>query len=220
MLSKRLLEISKMITENEVVYDVGSDHGLLPCFLVTNNICKKAYASDNKDGPLSKAKENIEKFNLTGKVVPILADGIEKIRDDVTTITIAGMGFHTVKHILDGKDLSKYKKIIVQVNKDVPSLRRYISDRHFTIIDEKVVHDDFYYEIVAFSPEYHEKYSEKEIEFGPILMKNSENIYLEYLNSRKNMYLSIYKKAHKEEYLEKARKIEELIDIINKTRSN
>ena len=70
MLSKRLLQIANLVSKDKVVYDVGSDHGLLPCFLVLNNICPKAYAVDNKIGPLNRTKEAISKYHLEDKVVP------------------------------------------------------------------------------------------------------------------------------------------------------
>ena len=76
MLSNRLLEIAKLVDKNKVVYDIGSDHGLLPCFLVLNDICPKAYAVDNKVGPLNRTKEAIDRYKLDGRVVPILSDGL------------------------------------------------------------------------------------------------------------------------------------------------
>ena len=51
MLSKRLREVAKFIDKGKVVYDVGSDHALLPCFLVQEKICDRVYACDNKQGP-------------------------------------------------------------------------------------------------------------------------------------------------------------------------
>ena len=125
MLSNRLLEIAKLVDKNKVVYDIGSDHGLLPCFLVLNDICPKAYAVDNKVGPLNRTKEAIEKYKLEGRVVPILSDGLNDVGADAQIITIAGMGYFTLMDIFEGKDLNKYEKLIIQINKDVDKLRRY-----------------------------------------------------------------------------------------------
>ena len=79
MLSRRLSKVAEFIDHNKVVYDVGSDHALLPCFLVMSGISPKAYAVDNKEGPINKAKENIKRFNLEGKVIPVLSNGIDDI---------------------------------------------------------------------------------------------------------------------------------------------
>lgn len=188
MLSKRLLQTANLVSKDKVVYDVGSDHGLLPCFLVLNNICPKAYAVDNKIGPLNRTKEAISKYHLEDKVIPILSDGLNDVKDDVDIITIAGMGYYTVMDIFKDKDLSKYHSIIVQINKDVDKLRKFISDNHYTILNEVVLKDDKYYQIVVFNTEYHDSYSDLEINYGPILLKNKEEIFIEYLRDLKERY--------------------------------
>ena len=213
MLSKRLLEIASLVDENKVVFDVGSDHGLLPCFLVSNNICPKAYAGDNKEGPLSRAKESIERYGLEGKVIPVLSDGIGKISDDVDIVVIAGMGFYTVKHILENKNLDKYEKIIVQVNKDCAELRRFISDNGYTIVDERVVFDGFYYEIVVFNTKKHESYSESEILYGPVLLKRKDQVFIDYLNSRKDKLKTIYLKSNNPKTLESINEIDKVLGL-------
>ena len=58
MISDRLATIAYMIDKNKVVFDVGSDHGLLPCFLVESGICPKVYAGDIALGPLNNAKRS------------------------------------------------------------------------------------------------------------------------------------------------------------------
>ena len=214
MLSKRLLEIAKLVDENKVVFDVGSDHGLLPCFLLTNNICPKAYAGDNKELPLSRAKQSISKYGLEGKVIPVLSDGLQKVEDDVDIVVIAGMGFYTVKHILEGKDLSKYDKLIVQVNKDVNLLRQYISDQHYTILDEIVINDGFYYQVVVFNSQYHDSYSDLEIKYGPCLLKKKSKEFLDYLTNHKKKLENIYKKSNNPKTLQTIKEIEGIIDII------
>lgn len=211
MLSKRLNKIAELVDENKVVYDVGSDHGLLPCFLVLNNKCPKVYAVDNKKGPLNKAIANIEYYGLQDKVIPILSNGIEDIKDDVDIITLAGMGFYTVKDILDNKDLTKYEKIIVQVNKDTSLLRQWISDNEYSIIDECVVHDDFYYEIVVFNASKGPKLSPLELKYGPINLRNKTDTFLQYLAYKRLKLASVNASAHKIEYEET---IEEINDII------
>ena len=188
MLSKRLLHIANLVSKDKVVYDVGSDHGLLPCFLVLNNICPKAYAVDNKIGPLNRTKEAILKYHLDGKVIPILSDGLNDVKDDVDIITIAGMGYYTVMDIFKDKDLNRYHSIIVQINKDVDKLRKFISDNHYTILNEVVLKDDKYYQIVVFNTKYHDCYSQLEIDYGPILLKNRETIFIDYLKDLKERY--------------------------------
>lgn len=211
MLSKRLLKIADLVDENKVVYDVGSDHAYLPCFLVLNKKCPKAYACDNKKGPFEKAVSNIQKYNLENKVIPVLSNGIDRIEKDVNIIIIAGMGFYTVKEILEGKDLAPYDKIIVQVNKDTNLLRKWISDKGYSIIDEAIVKDDFYYEIVVFNASNGPQLSPLELEYGPINLRDKTDTFIEYLTQKRLKLASINEKAHSKEY---EKKIKEIFDII------
>ena len=211
MISDRLLKVAELIEKNKVVYDVGSDHALLPCFLVMNNISNKVYAVDNKEGPLNKAITNIKKYNLEGKVIPILSNGIDDIKDDVNIITITGMGFYTVKDILDKKDLNSYEKIIVQINKDVDKLRSWISDNHYTILDERIVLDDFFYEIIVFNATPSSSLTDLEIKYGPINLKRKDRNFINLLKYKISKLETINSALNKPEY-EKI--IQEMSDII------
>ena len=211
MISDRLAAIAYMIDKNKVVFDVGSDHALLPCFLVESNIGPKAYAGDISEGPLKKAKENIEKRNLTDKVIPVLSDGLAKANDDVDVVVIAGMGYHTIKHILDSCDITRYQNIIIQSNTDVELVRKYISDHEYTIEDERIVFDGFYYQIIKFSADMHDKYDDLQIKYGPILLKKRDHIFIDYLKDKHDKLIEINKTACKQEYEETIREIENIL---------
>ena len=211
MISKRLQEIASLVDQNKVVFDVGSDHALLPCFLVSNGICPKAYAGDIALGPLENASSTIEKYNLQDKVIPVFSDGLKMAKNDVDVVIISGMGYNTVKHILDEADVSRYQYFIVQINKDVDLLRKYISDHNYTIEDEKVVHDDFYYEIIKFSGDLHDAYSNLEIKYGPVLLKRKDESFIEYLKYKKDKLIEINKSANKAEYAFTINEIETIL---------
>lgn len=211
MISDRLAAIAYMIDSNKVVFDVGSDHGLLPCFLVESGISPKVYAGDIAEGPLNSAKENIEKRGLSDKVITVLSDGLAKANDDVDVVVIAGMGYHTIKHILDSCDVTRYQNIIVQSNTDVELVRQYISDHEYTIEDERMIYDGFYYQIIKFSADMHDKYSDAEIKYGPVLLKKRDHIFLDYLRSKREKLIEINKKANKIEYQNTIKEIEDIL---------
>lgn len=210
-ISKRLLKIVEMIDKNKVVFDVGSDHALLPCFLIMNGITDKAYAGEITEGPNKKSIENINRYDLDGKVIPVLSDGLQNASDDVEVVVIAGMGFHTIKHILDSCNIEKYEYFIVQSNNDVDKLRKYISDHNYTIIDENIVHDDFYYQIIKFSSKYHDKYDDISVKYGPILLERKDDVFIEYLEYYCKHLKQINKKANKNEYAKTIKEIEEIL---------
>ncbi len=211
MLSARLLQIAMMVDRNRIVFDVGSDHALLPCFLVENGICPKVYAGEIAEGPFQKVKETVVKKELEGLVIPVFSDGLSKAADDVDIVVIAGMGYHTIRHILDQCDVSRYQYFLVQANSNVELLRRYLSEHLYTIEDEKVVYDGFYYQIIRFSADLHEPYTEKEIKYGPILLERKDEVFLAYLEDLKSRLVRINQDANKEEYALTIKEIEEIL---------
>ena len=212
MISDRLAAIAYMIDKNKVVFDVGSDHGLLPIFLVESGICPKAYAGDNKLGPLETAKKNIENAKLIDKVIPVYADGLPQNINDIDIVTIAGLGYYTIEHILDNADISKYQYLIVQTNSDVELLRKYISDHLYTIEDERIIFDGFYYQIIKFSADMHDPYSDLQIKYGPILLKKRDHIFLNYLKDKKDKLIDINNKANKDIYKDTIEEIEMILN--------
>lgn len=211
MISKRLLQIADLVEENKAVFDVGSDHALLPCFLVEKGICPKAYAGEIAEGPLNSGKQNIIRHGLEGKVIPVLSDGLDNAPDDVEIVIIAGMGFHTIRHILDHCNVEKYRYFLIQPNTDVELFRKYISSHGYTIEDERIVHDGFYYQIIRFCADPHEPYTDLEIKYGPILLKRRDKVFLDYLEWRMDHLKRINEKAGKEDF---ARTINEIGQIL------
>ena len=167
-LSKRLFAIFSMVEKGSVAADIGCDHGLLSIALIKERICSHVYACDLRKGPLDRAKQAIECANLSEQITPILSDGLQLVPQDCDTIIIAGMGFETIQGILerDFARLSSFQRIIVQSNRHVDELRRWISDHHFTILQEDIIEEDHFYEVICFSTQWHEAYDEDTVLFG------------------------------------------------------
>ena len=192
-LSKRLETIYEMVSFNNVVADIGSDHALLPIALVLNGKVTRAYASEVNEGPYDMSVKNIEKYNLTNYIIPVLSDGISELEADVTCITICGMGGNLISDILDSnkEKLAHVNEIIIQPNNNEETARIWLVNNGYDIQDEKIVYEDeVYYEIIkAVKREQERRYSKEELYFGPVLLANKSdefvnkwNNYKEYLN--------------------------------------
>lgn len=183
MLSNRLKAVYDAIKDSDIVADIGTDHALLAIELVKANKVKKAYACDINEKPLENACKNIEAENLDSQIITVLTDGLNNIPEEIDTVVIAGMGYYTCEEILenDFERLYGFKRIVVQVNKDVELLRKWISDHHFTILDEEIVYEGMYYQVVSFNTDFHRTYSDLEIDLGPKLMERKDPLFIEYL---------------------------------------
>ncbi len=196
-MKKRLEAIKCLVKPGLVVADIGTDHAYIPCSLIQENLTPKCYACDVIPGPLKIAKKNIEQRGLNEKIQVIQSDGLLNVPRDTEVIIIAGMGFMTAKKILEeGLKLHpQLKQVIVQVNKEVDELRRWIGSNGYTIEDEVIVLEQHYYQIVSFSCCSHSPYTEEEIYFGPCLMEKKEKLFIEYYKKVYNQNLDILSKA-------------------------
>lgn len=200
MLNKRLLSVSKLIKPCDVLMDVGSDHGFLPLYLLKNNIITKAIIGDINSGPLEQAKHNFS--NYAFNAIFVKSNGISGYRSKIDAVVIAGMGFETIRSIIL-QDINRFKEIpqiILQTNTKVDNLRRFLNSNKFTIIDEEIIKDrKYFYPIIKVK--YDENSSlltEKELLYGPILMKNSNEVYIDYLKFMKIIEENILKGQNKE----------------------
>ena len=107
-INNRLKTIGDLVPLSSYPLDIGCDHALLSIYLVKEKNIPKAVASDNKSGPLKKAKENIKFYKVEDKVELIKAEGLDSYKEGIDTITISGMGGLNINRILE--DNKKYLK--------------------------------------------------------------------------------------------------------------
>ena len=212
MISKRLKEIAKYTKGYNLLLDVGSDHGLLPIYAINNDYVKDAIASDINYKPLIKAKENFKKYNL--EIETLCFDGIPKTNSDV--ISICGMGAELIIQILEKtlNNAKNLKRLILSPNNDYYILRQYLNNK-FNIVDEEVIIDrNHYYEVIVLE-EGNSNYTDKELYFGPILLKKRTKVFIDKLNkdlsTLKNIVDGITNNDKKEEIKKEIKMIEEVL---------
>ena len=118
-LSKRLSVIADMITDSNIVNDIGCDHALLDIYLLQSKKVKKVVASDITPGALNQAKSNVKKYGV--KEIDLrLGDGLNTINDSdkVDTVVLSGLGNIKINNILNEnkKLLNNINTIIIQSN--------------------------------------------------------------------------------------------------------
>nr|MCR5787975.1 class I SAM-dependent methyltransferase [Bacilli bacterium] len=74
MVSKRIKLIASLLDKDDKVLDVGTDHALLPIYLVKNKLVAKVDASDISSVVLSNAKKNVTKFKYENDINLYLSD--------------------------------------------------------------------------------------------------------------------------------------------------
>ena len=103
-LSERMQAVASMVTENNRLADVGTDHGYIPIYLCETGKIPSALAMDVKEGPLLHARRNIELHHLQERIQTRLSDGVQKLeKDEADSVVIAGMGGMLVRKISSAK---------------------------------------------------------------------------------------------------------------------
>ena len=216
-LNKRLDCVASLVENNKSIIDIGCDHALLSIYIALNKEPKKIIASDNKEGPLVGAKENITKYKVEDKVKIKLGDGVDPIEEDIDTIIISGMGGLNMIGILKYKTalFKNVDTIILSPNSDVDVVRREICKLGFYIDDEKLVKENnFVYQMIKFKRG-KKHYKKVEYLLGPILLEKKEELFIEHLNYQKVTKQKILEILPKK-YIRKRIQLKKELKIINK----
>lgn len=210
-LSKRLASIASNIDKEDKVVDIGCDHGYLSIYLKAVNGNKVVIATDINENALNMAKKNINKNSIL--IETRLGNGLDVIKhNEVDTIIISGMGGNTILNILKKNKLKYIKKIVIQSNTDIPLIRKYINKLGYTIKNEQLIKDkNIYYIIITFTKGKH-KYSKKELYFGPILLKENNDLFNEKKAIELNKLEEILKKIPSKKIITKY-KLKKLIKL-------
>ncbi len=143
-LSPRLMQLAAWISRGSKVLDVGTDHALLPIYLVQSGRVKSVIAGDVVEGPYQTAQRNVKMAQLESTVDVRLGSGLSIVeRGEVDTVVIAGMGGGTIAEILDeGRDvLACVKDLLLQPMNAAGRLREALQKHGFVIVDEQMVEE-------------------------------------------------------------------------------
>ena len=183
MISKRLELVASFVSQGAVLLDVGSDHAYLPIELIERGQIESAIAGEVVEGPYQSAVKNVEAHGLKEKIQVRLANGLAAFEeeDQVSVITIAGMGGRLIARILEeGLDkLANVERLILQPNNREDDLRIWLQDHGFQIVAESILEEaGKFYEILVVEVG-QMKLSTSDLRFGPFLSKEVSPVFVQ-----------------------------------------
>jgi tRNA (adenine22-N1)-methyltransferase len=191
------MQIANYVDQNEIVADVGSDHGHLVMYLIANKICFKAYAIDNKKGPYEILKYNTKEYS--NAIIPVFSNGLENIPSDCSTAIIAGLGAHTIVDIARRGNITNINNFVIDSHNDVPYIRDSFSKLGYQIVAETLLKDNNKYYVIIKLSRGIANYSPKQLYFGPKLLENKNDIFISYYSERKNRIIKLLNERINEE---------------------
>ena len=183
MISKRLELVASFVPQGAVLLDVGSDHAYLPIELVEKGKIERAIAGEVVEGPYQSAVKNVESHGLKEKIQVRLANGLAAFEeeDQVSVITIAGMGGRLIATILEEglQKLANVERLILQPNNREDDLRIWLQDHGFQIAAESILEEaGKFYEILVVEAG-QMKLSASDVRFGPFLSKEVSSVFVQ-----------------------------------------
>ena len=161
-LSKRLTAIADMVggtgsaaggsSGDYCLCDVGTDHAHIPIKLLMDDRIDSAIAMDVIEGPLTKARENLDRYGMSDRVTLRLSDGLDAyVPGEADGLVIAGMGGRIMTKILLREPLKTldFEELILQPQADPEFVRGALRELGLSIDREKIVlEDNKYYPVI------------------------------------------------------------------------
>lgn len=222
-LSKRLNLIANYIDKCETLVDVGTDHGYIPIYAVSKNICQKSIATDINKDPLDKAKLNSIFEGVDENVEVRLGGGLDPInKGEAQGLVIAGMGGNLIRDILeaDKEKAKSFEFIILQPAQNPEVLREYLYTNGYEVIEEDLcIDEEKYYELFKVRVKEGEVTELDKIyyEISPKLLRDKHPVMKEYIDSKIEKYNKIlnFIDDDTESAIERKKELKEKIDMLN-----
>ena len=141
-LSKRLREIVALVPQGIIVADIGTDHALLPIYLIEKGMASKVIASDINRGPFDAARQAVMTKGLQNEIDVRMGDGLDVLSPgEAQVVVIAGMGGNTIREVLatSFETVSLFERLILQPMNDAYDLRCWLVQNGWCFVDEKLV---------------------------------------------------------------------------------
>ena len=182
-LSMRLERVAAHMPAGARLADIGSDHGYLPVALLRRGAIAAAVAGEVALTPFQAARRTVRENGFEQRISVRHASGLAAIRpqDEITAISICGMGGETIRDILArGKaHLCGRERLILQPNGGEQPLRQWLMENHYHILCEELLRENrFYYEIIVAERIGPVSYTAEQLYFGPFQMQARSPLFL------------------------------------------
>lgn len=180
-----------MIPKDQIIMDIGADSGLLAKELARSHM--KVYASENKKGPFLSLSSNTQLEQKEFGLTCLFADGIDILPEDVTMLSIMGMGGGTIYDILSRNEekLGQISYLLIEPQSEYSLPLKFLLARNYHVIDGHYVYEKRYYPMLLLKKESDVMaYDEVELAFGILPLRNKDTVLKEYLERQKKHILS------------------------------
>ncbi len=186
LLDARLLAVAALV-EGPVVADIGTDHALLPRYLLEQGIAERVIAIEKSEGPYDVARLALQGYNAEVR----LGDGFTPLNPgEVDCACLCGLGAWLITSLLSREPRKVPPRLVLQANRDTPLMRVWARESGFHLVDEAMAEGFWNYTILALErrqgpdPAYAGIPQDLAQEFGPHLLRTRHPLLCEEVNER------------------------------------
>lgn len=183
-LSPRLAAVGALVAPGARVIDVGTDHALLPVWLVQAGVTDHVLATDIRSGPLQSAAALVARTKTGESIRLMQTDGLAGIGPaEGDTVILAGMGGETMISILSAAPWTREgAALILSPQSKRADLRRWLTQNSYCIRSERLVKDaGRIYPILTAAGGTAPTYTEAELHLGLLSQVGGDALFGEYL---------------------------------------
>jgi tRNA (adenine22-N1)-methyltransferase len=181
----RLTAIAGMCGKCAMLADIGTDHGRLGAYMLQTGMCQSVQLTDISAPSLEKARLLIGKLGLNERTRFCVGDGALALDETPDVAVIAGMGGETIARIVEsGGEKLGAARLVTQPNVAAPFLREKLAGNGYAITDERIVRDGGRLYVMIAAQKGEARYSEFELNVGPVLMKTRPDALFDYASFR------------------------------------
>ena len=180
------MAVAEQVPAGARVADVGTDHAMVPVWLVQSGRADSVLATDIRSGPLQSAAALVEKTGTGGHIRLLQTDGLAGIGPaDADTVILAGMGGETMLAILSAAPWTKRDTLLIlQPQSKRAALRLWLTDNGYLIEAERLVEDaGRVYPIMRVRGGVSPAYTAAELHLGRLDQIGPDPLFARYLNA-------------------------------------
>lgn len=216
-LEPRLQVVADFI-QSKVHADIGSDHALLPKYLLETNRINKAIVVEKTQQPFENATKTLRGLNADIR----LGDGLTMLKqNEADSLSITGMGATKIAQILQAHPERLPQKLILQANDNARAIRVWARENGFRIKAETMAEGFWRYTILHFEKSlgedssYQDVPSEAALTYGPHLLKTKHPLLKEELEYQLPYLQKLGKHGAKQLVI-----VKQALDYLRETRSH
>lgn len=225
-LSKRLETVASFVSPGARLADIGSDHAYLPLYLVEQGKIAFALAGEVVEGPYQSALQNVLAAQKSDAIQVRLASGLAAIKpsDEITLITIAGMGGRLIAEILEtGKSrLAGVERLVLQPNNREHMVREWLAANGYRLVAETILEEQGkIYEILV-AERGQANYTAVQLQFGPFLLEKKAPAFRKKWQKEQGQLSKAYQQIPAEKEQERsllAQKITQISEVLHESQS-